>query len=130
MVEDSCADLEFWSARRYSAKDFTGGAISFKQYAGALLAAASPPPVHIGDAARLIPFVIRLRVPGACPGCERLDRIGSDSARVFEGETIAKRLWEACQRQNIVKSAAFAVVIAANQADSPPAVPPFIVIRF
>ncbi len=114
---DSCDDLELWASRRYSAKDFTGAAISFKQYAGALVAAAAPPPVRHSDAARLIPFVIRLRAPGSSPGCARLDSAGGNSGLELDAEEIGKRLWAACQRQNIIKSSAFAIVLSANHAE-------------
>jgi hypothetical protein len=113
-TRDSLDDLHFWARQRYSAKDFTGGAAGYEDYAAIIRSIAQTPPLHFAPSASLIPYVIRLNVEGTAPGCESI-RTGETSPQTGNMAEARNYLWRASQKQEIVRASAFAVVFAASK---------------
>jgi hypothetical protein len=115
-TEDSLADLHFWGKERYSAKDFGGDGVSREQYDRMIRCLERRPPVRFSPSASLIPYTIRLSVDGLRPAAESA-RPGATSPETLSVADARRYLWRSSQKQNIVQSSAFLIVLAARKAE-------------
>jgi SagB-type dehydrogenase family enzyme len=116
-LKETFEELRFWGQARTSARDFTGDFVSYERYAQ-ISKAAVRPPVYLLGFVRTIAYVIRLRVTGMPPGCDRLilgPTVGLTTSA--SAEDLDRRLWLACLNQDIVKSSAFAIVLAVPKSE-------------
>jgi len=118
-AENTLEGLHFWERERYSAKDFTGGEISCELYAAMIRIATMAPLVQFGRSACLTAHAIRLNVSGLSSGCETLtdSATGAPKLSQIDSKETATQLWRACQKQNIMRSCAFAIVLGTHASE-------------
>jgi hypothetical protein len=103
--------LAIWGRDRYSAKDFTGEAVTADVYRHVVDIATTPPDVAFGTGGRLVAYAIRLHVAGELPGCTPLQTSDAAQHPDLNGSTLAHEWWLASQNQSIVKRCAFGIVV-------------------
>jgi hypothetical protein len=117
-TNDSLGELDFWARERCSAKEFTGHAVTQEQYMRIVGASGASSPVWLGPSVPVTAYVIRVGVHGLPPGIERTARRSATETPAswtpVPAENMTARLL-ASTRQSIVKSSAFAIVLAADR---------------
>jgi SagB-type dehydrogenase family enzyme len=114
---DTSEELHRWAVGRNSARDFTGASVTAEQYARLAAVAVGSGPVFRHIAPPLRVYSITARVQGLAIGVGPLGA-ETDPSWEIPGQTaagLAQALTTVCQNQAIMKSSAFAFVLAARK---------------
>ena len=118
-VNDSLDDLRDWAVERGSARDFIGAVVAAEPYAHMAEVASQAKPVLSEHAPAIQVFGLTVRVRGLPVGLVRLGEGGAGIEPIpgLTAEGLGQRLMEAGRGQGILKSCAFALVLAARKND-------------